>query len=123
MFSHVNGVLKRKHERISVRLGVALDSGRLSNHAPTIFSTMDISPSGVNVSSKAAPPLGSDVLVRIILPSRKRCTIRGKVWRNTYNGVAIKFDQVSLDIIDEFGYSGYNATRKVAAKEMMLFDH
>lgn len=101
-------LLRRKFERMNVRIPVVVDSGQKGIHKSLMLDSKDISPVGVRLGAGGSPlPIGTSVIVRMILPSRHRCQHQGTVWRHTRAGMVVKFDKDSPDILTEFAYDDY----------------
>jgi hypothetical protein len=99
--------MRRKFERRIVKIPVAVDTGGHGRHRSRMFDSRDICPSGVSVAAPDPLPVGTNVIVRMILPSNQRCWAQGVVWRHTRAGMVVKFDKDNRNIVDEFSYNEY----------------
>jgi hypothetical protein len=101
-------LLRRKFERMNVCIPVVVDSGQKGINKSLMLDSKDISPVGVRLGAGGSPmPIGTNVIVRMILPSRHRCQHQGIVWRHTLAGMVVKFDKDSPEIMAEFAYNDY----------------
>lgn len=99
------GVLKRrKYYRTNINLPVGMDLGVEARRQGVVRHIKNISPGGAFVEAPEYTQIGTEVLCRFILPSGTKVRAAGKVWRLSPNGMALKFDQVSPQLKDEFRY-------------------
>mgnify|MGYP002398690136 CR=1 FL=1 len=94
---------ERISERVNRKIPVTISAGRNSAMEGHILKTKDISSHGVFIYSEKQFPVGSNVFVRMLLPSGRRTICKGLVWRNNGNGMAVRFDHICNDIVEEFG--------------------
>jgi len=100
---------RRAFERMQVKVPVVVDAGNRSKGVGLMFDSIDISPIGVKVLARTPLAVGTNVIVRAILPSSQRCQAQGVVWRRARNGMVVKFDCVVPSILAEFSYNGYSS--------------
>lgn len=99
--------LRRRFERKAVKIPVVVDSGKQGKHKSLMFDSRDISPIGISVAARDPMPVGTNVIVRMILPSSQRCQHQGVVWRHTGSGMVVKFTKDSPNIMAEFSYDDF----------------
>ena len=100
---------KRKHERHTVVVQVGVAGGVKSPNNGRILSTYDISIEGAFIVTDTPLDVGKKVLLRIILPSGSRTIMPGIIWRTTAQGMAVRFDHCSEEIMNEFGNGERNS--------------
>lgn len=99
--------LRRKYERKRIKIPIAVDAGKRAAGKRLMFDTWDLSPNGVSLAAGETMPIGTCVIVRMILPSNQRCQMAGVVWRHVRGGMVVKFDYDCPTIMDEFSYRDY----------------
>ncbi|PLX44813.1 MAG: hypothetical protein C0609_04865 [Deltaproteobacteria bacterium] len=112
--------VERASERVNISLPVTVCTGRTSTIEGQILKTKDISDCGAFIISPAILPVGSDVFIRVLLPTGRRVVAKGLVWRSATNGFGVKFDHKCEELEEEFGpnltRAGYYKSHKLLNK-------
>jgi hypothetical protein len=83
---------KRKMERYALAIPAFLTFNSSQEKEPVEHITRDVSAGGAFFHTYRAIPVGTGVMVDLVLPNRVRIKVGGAVVRSTLNGMAVCFD-------------------------------